>query len=68
MAKKKILVEVSLTLNGLLYNVIQFWVSFEFLIYLNRQLKNGLFYEWLIEDPWTGIVSAAIKKFRKEEF
>ena len=60
--------EVSLTMNGLLYNVIQFWVSFEFLIYLNRQLKNGLFYEWLIEDPWTGIVSAAIEKFRKEEF
>lgn len=55
-------------MNGLLYNVIQFWVSFEFLIYLNRQLKNGLFYEWLIEDPWTGIVSAAIEKFRKEEF
>ena len=68
MAKKKILVEVSLTMNGLLYNVIQFWVSFKFLIYLNRQLKNGLFYEWLIEDPWTGIVSAAIKKFRKGEF
>lgn len=55
-------------MNGLLYNIIQFWVSFEFLIYLNRQLKNGLFYEWLIEDPWTGIVSAAIKKFRKGEF